>query len=170
MNNGFLLTVETCFPSKAARVKKQTEKTYNTEDSQVVTDPSTNSALSSLSMGERTGSRVFWKLWSYVLVSFFSMTYTVHYHLPDARRKRLCIRFHLPWWSPTTATGTHITHLNFGSKWAGCNPASSLHFTFSASITNCRRLVTLGKSPWRRRPWTSIPRTADRLPMAPPPR
>ena len=46
--------------------KKSGTKTYNTEDSQVVTDPSTNSALSSLSMGERTGSRVFWKLWSYV--------------------------------------------------------------------------------------------------------
>lgn len=25
----------------------------------------------------------------------------------------------------------NITHLNFGSKWAGCNPASSLNFTFS---------------------------------------
>ena len=46
---------------------KKEAKTYNTEDSQVVTDPSTNSALSSLSMGERTGSRVFWKLWSYVM-------------------------------------------------------------------------------------------------------
>ena len=47
--------------------KSAKSKTYNTEDSQVVTDPSTNSALSSLSMGERTGSRVLWKLWSYVV-------------------------------------------------------------------------------------------------------
>ena len=41
-------------------------KTYNTEDSQVVTDPSTNSALCCLYMGERTGSLVFSRIWSYV--------------------------------------------------------------------------------------------------------
>ena len=41
-------------------------KTYNTEDSQVVTDPSTNSALCCLYMGERTGSLVFSRMWSYV--------------------------------------------------------------------------------------------------------
>ncbi|KAL2186836.1 hypothetical protein L209DRAFT_802856, partial [Thermothelomyces heterothallicus CBS 203.75] len=47
---------------------KETEsKTYNTEDSPVVTDLSTSSAVSSLSMGERTGSRIFYCLWSYVL-------------------------------------------------------------------------------------------------------
>ncbi|KAH8158935.1 hypothetical protein CIB48_g9304 [Xylaria polymorpha] len=40
------------------------QKTYNTEDSLVVTDPTTNSALTGLSMGERTGSRVFQWLWS----------------------------------------------------------------------------------------------------------
>ena len=34
-------------------------KTYNTRDSPVVTDPSTSLALTCLSMGERTGSRVF---------------------------------------------------------------------------------------------------------------
>ena len=55
-------------------------KTYNTEDSQVVTDPSTNSALSSLSMGERTGSRVFWKLWLYVKVSYFERNYIYTYY------------------------------------------------------------------------------------------
>ena len=53
-------------------------KTYNTEDSQVVTDPSTNSALSSLSMGERTGSRVFWKLWSYVMEESTVIVYIVY--------------------------------------------------------------------------------------------
>ncbi|ORY58471.1 uncharacterized protein BCR38DRAFT_353109, partial [Pseudomassariella vexata] len=42
-------------------------KTYNTRDSLVVTHPTTNLALSSLSMGERTGSRIFWRLWSYVV-------------------------------------------------------------------------------------------------------
>ncbi|OTB19480.1 hypothetical protein K445DRAFT_53455, partial [Daldinia sp. EC12] len=42
------------------------KKTYNTGDSLVVTDPTTSPAVSSLSMGERTGSRVFCFLWSYV--------------------------------------------------------------------------------------------------------
>ena len=45
--------------------KKRT-KTYNTGDSLVVTDPTTNPAISGLSMGERTGSRAFQILWSYV--------------------------------------------------------------------------------------------------------
>ena len=43
-------------------------KTYNTEDSQVVTDPSTNSALCCLYMGERTGSLVFSRMWLYMKV------------------------------------------------------------------------------------------------------
>ena len=34
------------------------KKTYNTRDSLVVTDPTTSLALTSLSRGERTGSRV----------------------------------------------------------------------------------------------------------------
>ena len=38
---------------------KKKKKTYNTGDSLVVTDPTTNPAVVSLSMGERTGSRVF---------------------------------------------------------------------------------------------------------------
>ena len=45
---------------------KKKSKTYNTEDSPVVTDLSTSSAVSSLSRGERTGSRVLYCLWSYV--------------------------------------------------------------------------------------------------------
>ncbi|AEO65441.1 uncharacterized protein THITE_2044228 [Thermothielavioides terrestris NRRL 8126] len=49
-------------PGKSRRVIKKDEKeqkaTYNTRDSLVVTDPTTNLALASLSMGERTGSRV----------------------------------------------------------------------------------------------------------------
>ncbi|KAK0623655.1 hypothetical protein B0T14DRAFT_427502, partial [Immersiella caudata] len=43
-------------------------KTYNTRDSLVVTDPTTSLALTGLSMGERTGSRAFQWVWSYVLV------------------------------------------------------------------------------------------------------
>ena len=50
-------------------------KTYNTEDSQVVTDPSTNSALCCLYMGERTGSLAFSRIWSYVLALLFSKRY-----------------------------------------------------------------------------------------------
>ena len=48
--------------------KDMETKTYNTEDSLVVTDPTTSSALTSLSRGERTGSRVFLWIWSYVEV------------------------------------------------------------------------------------------------------
>ncbi|KAK1978884.1 hypothetical protein LZ30DRAFT_598149, partial [Colletotrichum cereale] len=43
-------------------------KTYNTRYSLIVTDSTTNPALTGLSMGERTGSRVFQWVWSYVLV------------------------------------------------------------------------------------------------------
>src|SRR6188474_3110979 len=43
------------------------EETYNTKDSLVVTDPTTSLALTGLSMGERTGSRVPQWVWSYVL-------------------------------------------------------------------------------------------------------
>ncbi|AEO63902.1 uncharacterized protein THITE_2041237, partial [Thermothielavioides terrestris NRRL 8126] len=44
------------------------KKTYSTGDSLVVTDPTTNPAVGSLSRGERTGSRVFYHLWPYVIV------------------------------------------------------------------------------------------------------
>jgi hypothetical protein len=46
--------------------KKTVNETYNTKDSLVVTDPTTDLALTSLSMGERTGSRVLQWVWSYV--------------------------------------------------------------------------------------------------------
>jgi hypothetical protein len=42
------------------------KKTYNTRDSLVVTDPTTDLALTSLTRGERTGSRIFSWIWSYV--------------------------------------------------------------------------------------------------------
>ena len=42
------------------------QKTYNIRDSPVVTHPSTSLTITGLSMGERTGSRVFQYLWSYV--------------------------------------------------------------------------------------------------------
>ncbi|EGZ71363.1 hypothetical protein NEUTE2DRAFT_65665, partial [Neurospora tetrasperma FGSC 2509] len=50
-------------------------KTYNTRDSLVVTDPTTSLALTGLSMGERTGSRVFQWVWSYVIILHMSSTY-----------------------------------------------------------------------------------------------
>ncbi|KUM60799.1 hypothetical protein ACN42_g6320 [Penicillium freii] len=49
-----------CIPNK-----KRT-KTYNSEDSLVVTHPTTNSPACGLSTAERTGSPVFHTLWSYV--------------------------------------------------------------------------------------------------------
>ncbi|EGZ70125.1 hypothetical protein NEUTE2DRAFT_68964, partial [Neurospora tetrasperma FGSC 2509] len=53
------------------------EKTYNTRDSLVVTDPTTSLALTGLSMGERTGSRVFQWVWSYVFVSYPNSVYYI---------------------------------------------------------------------------------------------
>ncbi|RYP11407.1 hypothetical protein DL764_000061 [Monosporascus ibericus] len=44
--------------------EEKAKKTYNTRDSLVVTDPTTDLAVSGLSRGERTGSRVFQILWS----------------------------------------------------------------------------------------------------------
>ncbi|KAJ5773058.1 hypothetical protein N7457_007954, partial [Penicillium paradoxum] len=43
---------------------KQKEKTYNSEDSLVVTHPTTNSPACGLSTAERTGSPIFHTLWS----------------------------------------------------------------------------------------------------------
>ncbi|KUM55758.1 hypothetical protein ACN42_g11480 [Penicillium freii] len=43
-------------------------KTYNSEDSLVVTHPTTNSPACGLSTAERTGSPVFHTLWSYVVL------------------------------------------------------------------------------------------------------
>ena len=47
--------------------KQKEPKTYNSEDSLVVTHPTTNSPACGLSTAERTGSPVFHTLWSYVL-------------------------------------------------------------------------------------------------------
>ena len=44
------------------------KKTCNTRDSLVVTDPTTSLALTRLTRGERTGSRIFARIWSYVVV------------------------------------------------------------------------------------------------------
>ena len=43
------------------------DKTYNTGDSPVVTHLSTSPAITGLTRGERTGSRIFQYLWSYVM-------------------------------------------------------------------------------------------------------
>ena len=57
--------------------KKEKQKTYNTGDSLVVTDPITDPALTGLSMGERTGSRVLQWVWSYVMGSQSTAAYIV---------------------------------------------------------------------------------------------
>ncbi|KAF4973522.1 hypothetical protein FZEAL_9305 [Fusarium zealandicum] len=46
------------------KIMWQKTKTYNTGDSLVVTDPTTNPALRSLTLGERTGPRILYELWS----------------------------------------------------------------------------------------------------------
>ena len=58
------------------RSRKGIKKTYNTKDSLVVTDPTTSLALAGLSMGERTGSRVSQRVWSYVFVAAAVRAYT----------------------------------------------------------------------------------------------
>ena len=62
--------------------KKGEKKTYNTRDSLVVTDPTTSLALIGLSMGERTGSRVFQWVWSYVVDDSIKLVYTLFF-LPN---------------------------------------------------------------------------------------
>ncbi|RPA71993.1 hypothetical protein BJ508DRAFT_217480 [Ascobolus immersus RN42] len=52
-------------------------KTYSTKDFRVVTHRSTNLAIRSLTMGERTGSRIFFNLWPYVLADYFKQFQTV---------------------------------------------------------------------------------------------
>ena len=49
-------------------IHKKKKETYSTRDSLVVTHPTTSLAIRGLSMGERTGSRIFHYLWPYVLV------------------------------------------------------------------------------------------------------
>ncbi|KAH6636426.1 hypothetical protein F5144DRAFT_178946 [Chaetomium tenue] len=49
-------------------------KTNNIRDS-LATDPAADLALASLIRGERTGSRVFWQVWSYVRVRLSNITY-----------------------------------------------------------------------------------------------
>ncbi|KAJ5562125.1 hypothetical protein N7461_000886 [Penicillium sp. DV-2018c] len=51
---------------KEKEKKDRKTKTYNSEDSLVVTHPTTNSPACGLSTAERTGSPVFHTLWSYV--------------------------------------------------------------------------------------------------------
>ena len=59
----------------ARKKKKGKNYTYNTRDSLVVTDPTTNPAVSGLTRGERTGSRVLQILWSYVLEFCLTILY-----------------------------------------------------------------------------------------------
>ncbi|AEO63472.1 uncharacterized protein THITE_2042700 [Thermothielavioides terrestris NRRL 8126] len=56
-------------------MRKTRAKTYSTGDSPVVTDLSTNPAISSLSRGERTGSRAFYCLWPYVIAGLLRRLY-----------------------------------------------------------------------------------------------
>ncbi|KAK0640604.1 hypothetical protein B0T16DRAFT_200446 [Cercophora newfieldiana] len=71
------------------------KKTYNTKDSLVVTDPTTSLAVTGLSMGERTGSRAFQYLWSYVVVVCRSVSYQLatrgagsSHNLPSSQEPR----------------------------------------------------------------------------------
>ncbi|KAK4212949.1 hypothetical protein QBC37DRAFT_401000 [Rhypophila decipiens] len=56
-------------------------KTYNTGNSPVVTHLSTSPTVIGLSMGEQTGSRVFQRVWSYVLASCQRTVYNARWAL-----------------------------------------------------------------------------------------
>ncbi len=62
-------------------MEQKAPKTYNTKDSPVVTDLSTDLAISSLIKGERTGSHVVCYLWSYVLIDF-----DIRVYVPSGQR------------------------------------------------------------------------------------
>ncbi|OIW23270.1 hypothetical protein CONLIGDRAFT_586111, partial [Coniochaeta ligniaria NRRL 30616] len=62
--------------------RSKTAKTYNIRDSPVVTHPSTSLTITGLSMGERTGSRVFQYLWSYVKGGLSKKAITFSARLP----------------------------------------------------------------------------------------
>ena len=49
------------------KYEEMRQKTYNSWNSSVVTDPATTQPISSLCMAERTGCPVFLSLWSYVI-------------------------------------------------------------------------------------------------------
>ena len=66
---GTLRLEETIVGKKRKKRLKIKQKTYNTGDSLVVTDPTTSPALRGLCLGERTGPSVLHELWSYVLVT-----------------------------------------------------------------------------------------------------
>jgi hypothetical protein len=54
-------------PTLANNKKGQKDKTYNSRCSLMVTHSTTNLPLIGLTLGERTGSRIFQWIWSYVL-------------------------------------------------------------------------------------------------------
>ena len=84
------------------KIERKT-KTYSTWDSLVVTDPTTSQAISGLSRGERTGSRVFHYLWPYVISRRFLFPYMVvspeHFviGMTNKRHVRPCPRRALIW-------------------------------------------------------------------------
>jgi hypothetical protein len=53
-------------PQKLSRTVETTQKTYNSGDSPILTNSTTNPPVHCLYMAERTGSLVFNVLWSYV--------------------------------------------------------------------------------------------------------
>jgi hypothetical protein len=59
-----------------SRGKKK--ETYNSRYSLVITDPTTSQPLTSLTRGERTGSRIFWWVWSYVFGYSLTLLYITH--------------------------------------------------------------------------------------------
>jgi hypothetical protein len=107
------------------------QKTYNTRDSPVVTDLSTNLALTDLSMGERTGSRALLWVWSYVKVGRNSEGYI-----------ETCIGFLRVVARPTSRSG----YLG-GSCKNGCPYWATANY-FSQSPTNSQASRCRGDDYW----------------------
>ncbi|PTB37265.1 hypothetical protein M441DRAFT_110533, partial [Trichoderma asperellum CBS 433.97] len=64
-----------CISTSDKLQKRQKEKTYNSRCSPVVTHLTTNLPLIGLTLGERTGSRIFQWIWSYVTILAARSTY-----------------------------------------------------------------------------------------------
>ena len=72
-------------PAHKLTKKNAKNKTYNSENSLMVTHSTTNSPIWSLSMAERTGCPIFFSLWSYVICFVLKWYIRADYKIWDFR-------------------------------------------------------------------------------------
>ncbi|KAK3944612.1 hypothetical protein QBC46DRAFT_404177 [Diplogelasinospora grovesii] len=109
------------------REKEANGKTYNTRDSLVVTDPTTDLALSGLSMGERTGSRVFQWVWSYATIFGCSTTISTdsHYCMYVRLSGSMAAAKSLP---IAAACLNNLQHMQISNRWGKLDDATPTRF------------------------------------------